>query len=66
MNISECSLPELKYQDQALVHHLDMVAWFLPSFSVFQKTTKPADFLYKPEYQPATDSTTNYLFNAIL
>lgn len=46
-NISEGSLLELKCQDQALVHHLDMVAWFLPSFSVFQKTTKPADFLYE-------------------
>ena len=40
--------------------------FFYSSFSTFQKTAKPADFLYKPEYQPVTDSTTYYLFNAIL
>lgn len=39
---------------------------FYLSFSTFQKTAKPADFLYKPEYQPVTVSTTFYLFNAIL
>lgn len=39
---------------------------FYSSFSTFQETAKPADFLYKPEYQPVTDSTTFYLFNAIL
>lgn len=30
--------------------------FFYSSFSTFQKTAKPADFLYKPEYQPVTDS----------
>lgn len=65
MNISECSLPELKYQDQALVHHWIWLLGFCQVFLSF-RNDKPADFLYKPEYQPATDSTTYYLFNAIL
>lgn len=39
---------------------------FYSSFSTFLKTAKPADFLYKPEYQQVTVSTTFYLFNAIL
>lgn len=30
--------------------------FFYSSFSTFQETAKPADFLYKPEYQPVTDS----------
>ena len=40
--------------------------FFYSSFSTFLKTAKPADFPYKPEYQPVTVSTTFYLFNAIL
>lgn len=39
---------------------------FLFKFFYFSGNRKPADFLYKPEYQPVTDSTTFYLFNAIL